>query len=130
MKKKYILAIDQGTTSSRAILFDMEEGQIKSIKSKPFRQIYPHGGWVEHDPLEIWSGQLEVLRHAVNASGISPEEISAIGITNQRETVVCGIKTLVNQYIMQLWQCRRTAGLCNRLKVDGLQDVIKKKPAL
>lgn len=131
MKKKYILAIDQGTTSSRAILFDMEEGQIKSIKSKPFRQIYPHGGWVEHDPLEIWSGQLEVLRHAVNASGISPEEISAIGITNQRETVVLWDKNTGKPiYNAIVWQCRRTAGLCNRLKVDGLQDVIKEKTGL
>jgi S-adenosylmethionine synthetase len=131
MKKKYILAIDQGTTSSRAILFDMEEGQINSIKSKPFRQIYPHGGWVEHDPLEIWSGQLEVLRHAVNASGISPEEISAIGITNQRETVVLWDKNTGKPiYNAIVWQCRRTAGLCNRLKVDGLQDVIKEKTGL
>jgi len=109
----------------------MEKGEIVSIKNKPFKQIYPHGGWVEHDPMEIWSGQLDVLRDVVNASGISPEEISAIGITNQRETVVLWDKNTGKPiYNAIVWQCRRTADLCNRLKVDGLQEVVKEKTGL
>jgi len=131
MNKKYILALDQGTTSSRAVLFDMEKGEIVNIKNKPFKQIYPRAGWVEHDPEEIWLGQLEVLRDVVNSSGISPGEISAIGITNQRETVVLWDKNTGKPiYNAIVWQCRRTADLCNRLKVDGLQDVVKEKTGL
>ncbi|HOJ08981.1 MAG TPA: glycerol kinase GlpK [Clostridiales bacterium] len=131
MKKKYILTIDQGTTSSRAVLFDMETVTIKNIKNKPFKQIYPHPGWVEHDPVEIWTGQLEVLKSVVEESGISPDEIAGIGITNQRETVVVWDKiTGKPVYNAIVWQCRRTADLCNRLKFDGLQDVIKEKTGL
>ena len=131
MEKKYILAIDQGTTSSRAILFDMEIGHIKGVKSKCFKQFYPHPGWVEHDPEEILAGQLEVLKDVVSESGVSLNEISAIGITNQRETVVVWDKTTGKPiYNAIVWQCRRTADLCNRLKFDGLQEIVKEKTGL
>ncbi|NSW89076.1 MAG: glycerol kinase GlpK [Firmicutes bacterium] len=131
MKKKYILAIDQGTTSSRAVLFDMDMGTIKSIKNKPFKQIYPHPGWVEHNPEEIWAGQLAVLRGVIEDSGVSPDKIAGIGITNQRETVVVWNKNTGKPiYNAIVWQCRRTADICNRLKFDGLQEVIKEKTGL
>ena len=87
MDKKYILALDQGTTSSRAILFDRDQNMI-SVCQKEFTQIYPQEGWVEHDPMEIWSSQYGVMMEAVAQSGVSAEEIAGIGITNQRETTV------------------------------------------
>ena len=84
---KYILSLDQGTTSSRAILFD-QNGQMHSVAQKEFKQYYPEPGWVEHDAMEIWETQLEVARQAIAKQGISPEDIAAIGITNQRETSI------------------------------------------
>ena len=101
--KKYILALDQGTTSSRAILFD-HTGQIKSIAQKEFTQIFPQPGWVEHDPLEIWSSQASVAAEARFKIGVSPSEIAAIGITNQRETtIVWDQGNWVSPFIMPLY---------------------------
>ncbi len=131
MEKKYIISLDQGTTSSRAVLFDIEVGTIKSIKNKSFKQIYPNPGWVEHNPEEIWAVQLEVLRDVVKDSGISPGEIACIGIANQRETVVVWDKITGKPiYNAIVWQCRRTADLCNKLKFGGLNETIKEKTGL
>lgn len=131
MDKKYIISIDQGTTSSRAVLFDMKNKTIKAIKNKQFKQIYPYPGWVEHDPMEIWKGQLEVIREVVLESGISPVDISCIGIANQRETVVVWDKSTGKPiYNAIVWQCRRTADLCDKLKSEGLDDLIKEKTGL
>ena len=131
MRKKYIIALDQGTTSSRAVIFDTGTMEVKYIKSKPHKQIYPQPGWVEHDPEEILAAQVEVMREAVRDSGISPCEVACIGITNQRETVVVWDKSTGKPvYNAIVWQCRRTAGLCDRLKNDGLQEVIKEKTGL
>lgn len=129
--KKYIIAIDQGTTSSRAVIFDRDTNSFICIRNKPFRQIYPNPGWVEHDPMEIWSGQLEVLQSAVRDSGISLEEIACMGITNQRETVVVWDRITgrpIHNAIV--WQCRRTASMCNRMKIDGLKDTIQERTGL
>lgn len=114
----YILALDQGTTSSRAILFD-QRGNIAALAQKEFRQIYPRPGWVEHDPREIWGSQLGVAQEAVARAGVSPGDIAAIGITNQRETTVVWDKRsgqpLGNAIV---WQCRRTADICDSIKAD------------
>jgi len=131
MKKRYIISLDQGTTSSRAVVFDKEEAKIVAIKNVPLNQIYPNPGWVEHDPMEIWTGQLEVLRSAFKESGISIDELACIGITNQRETVVVWDKNTGKPiYNAIVWQCRRTASICNHLKVNGLTEVIKEKTGL
>lgn len=131
MGKKYILAIDQGTTSSRAILFDGEKNLVVGSKSKPLRQIYPKPGWVEHDPVQIRDDQINVILEVIKDSGISPKEIAALGITNQRETVVLwDRKTGLPVHNAIVWQCRRTASLCNRLKFDGYTDSIKMKTGL
>ena len=98
---KYILSLDQGTTSSRAILFD-QNGQMKSVAQKEFQQYYPHPGWVEHDALEIWETQLSVARDAIAKLGISAREIAAIGITNQRETTSSGTSATASRFIMPL----------------------------
>ena len=128
--KNYILAIDAGTTSSRAIIFDKKSNIIGSAQ-KEFRQIYPKPGWVEHDPLEIWNTQLAVIKEVVKESGINPSEIGAIGITNQRETtVVWDKKTGKPVYNAIVWQCRRTADLCKELKEKGLEKYIRKATGL
>jgi glycerol kinase len=128
--KKYILALDQGTTSSRAILFD-QTGQIKSIAQKEFTQIFPQPGWVEHDPMEIWSSQASVASEARLKLGVNPSEIAAIGITNQRETtIVWDRETGVPVYNAIVWQDRRTAGFCEELKQSGLSDKIRSKTGL
>ncbi len=128
--KKYILALDQGTTSSRAILFD-KKGQIVSKAQKEFKQIYPKAGWVEHDPEEIWTTQLEVSKEVIKKAGIELSEISSIGITNQRETTVVWDKnTGVPVYNAIVWQCRRTSDFCDNLKLRGLEKVIQKKTGL
>jgi len=115
MDKKYILALDQGTTSSRAILFDRDQNMI-SVCQKEFTQIYPQEGWVEHDPMEIWSSQYGVMMEAVAQSGVSAEEIAGIGITNQRETTVLWDRNTGKPiYNAIVWQCRRTADI-----VDGV----------
>ena len=128
--KKYILALDQGTTSSRAILFD-HGGQIKSIAQKEFTQIFPQPGWVEHDPLEIWSSQASVASEARLKIGAVPSEIAAIGITNQRETtVVWDRETGIPVYNAIVWQDRRTAAFCEQLKQSGLTEKIRSKTGL
>ena len=130
MNSKYVLALDAGTSSSRAILFD-HAGHIVSVSQKEFRQIYPKPGWVEHDPLEIWETQRAVAREAIEKAGATPAEISAIGITNQRETtVVWNRETGKPVYNAIVWQCRRTSEYCDELKRRGLADSIREKTGL
>ncbi len=122
---KYIMALDQGTTSSRCILFD-KSGKICSMAQKEFQQIYPKPGWVEHSPVEIWSSQLAVGIEAMAMLGVSAKDIEGIGITNQRETtVVWDRATGEPVYNAIVWQCRRTADYIERLKNDGLADYVK-----
>lgn len=126
----FILALDQGTTSSRAILFD-HSGAIRASAQKEFQQIYPRAGWVEHDPREIWSSQLEVARQALAQAGLRASDIAAIGITNQRETTVLwDRRTGEPLYNAIVWQDRRTAGFCDELKRAGRQDVVRDKAGL
>lgn len=128
--KKYIVALDQGTTSSRAVLFN-HNADILQVRNKPLTQIYSKPGWVEHNPEEIWKGQLEVLKAVINDGGISSDEIASIGITNQRETVVAWNKNTGKPiYNAIVWQCRRTSDMCSQLKNRGLQDIIQKKTGL
>lgn len=128
--KKYIMALDQGTTSSRAILFD-RNGQICSVAQKEFSQIYPQPGWVEHDPMEIWSTQLAVCTEAVAKIGAAAEDIAAIGITNQRETtVVWDKRTGKPVYNAIVWQCRRTADRIQKMKEEGWEAYIHKTTGL
>lgn len=130
MKTKLILALDQGTTSSRAILFN-HEGEIVRVSQKPFEQIFPKPGWVEHDPNEIWSSQISVAAEVIAKQGITGESIAAIGITNQRETVVVWDReTSEPIYNAIVWQDRRTAKYCDQLKAEGHIDLIKKKTGL
>ena len=127
---KYILSLDQGTTSSRAILFD-QNGQMKSVAQKEFQQYYPHPGWVEHDALEIWETQLSVARDAIAKLGISAREIAAIGITNQRETTILWDKRNGKPiYHAIVWQCRRTAPYCDSLQEQGYTEKIREKTGL
>ena len=122
---KYIMALDQGTTSSRCILFD-KSGKICSMAQKEFQQIYPKPGWVEHSPVEIWSSQLAVGIEAMAMLGVSAKDIEGIGITNQRETTVVWDRTTGEPvYNAIVWQCRRTADYIERLKNDGLADYVK-----
>ena len=130
MNDKLVLALDQGTTSSRAILFN-QAGDIVSLAQKEFRQIYPQPGWVEHDPLEIWGGQAGVAAEVVAKAGIDGRSIAAIGITNQRETtIVWDRETGHPVYNAIVWQDRRTAGFCDELKERGLADAIRAKTGL
>ncbi len=130
MNKKYIIALDQGTTSSRAVIFDHDQN-IVAIAQKEFKQIYPNPGWVEHDAMEIFETQDKVLHQAISQSGIAPEEIAAIGITNQRETtIVWDRETGLPIYNAIVWQCRRTAPICEELKAEGLSGYIKKTTGL
>ncbi len=127
---KYILALDQGTTSSRTIVFDQNSKPIESINQE-FKQIYPKPGWVEHDPMDILYSQSETMRRAVERANISAEDIAAIGITNQRETTVVWSKTTGKPiYNAIVWQCRRTASICERLENEGLTKYIKDKTGL
>ena len=128
--KKYVMALDQGTTSSRCILFD-KKGNICSVAQKEFEQIYPKPGWVEHDPMEIWASQLSVATVAISKIGASADEIASIGITNQRETtVVWNRETGMPIYNAIVWQCRRTAERIDQLKEDGLTDYVKETTGL
>lgn len=128
--KKYVLALDQGTTSSRCILFD-KKGKICSMAQKEFEQIYPHPGWVEHNPREIWSSQLAVAIEAMAMVGAKPEDISGIGITNQRETTIVWDKeTGEPVYNAIVWQCRRTADMIDDLIAAGLEETVKEKTGL
>ncbi|MGD0022268.1 MAG: glycerol kinase GlpK [Smithellaceae bacterium] len=130
MKKSYILALDQGTTSSRAILYD-REGKVLKITQKEFTQIYPKAGWVEHDPMEIWGSQSGVVSEILATTGIASEEIAAIGITNQRETTVVWEKqTGKPVYNAIVWQCRRTSAICDELKARGLENYIRENTGL
>ena len=125
-----ILALDQGTTSSRAILFG-RDGAIERVVQKEFRQIYPENGWVEHDPEEIWTSQLTVAREAISAGGVSPTDIAAIGITNQRETTVVWERASgMPIYNAIVWQDRRTADICDRLRQAGNSELIQEKTGL
>ncbi|MBN1387902.1 MAG: glycerol kinase GlpK [Bacteroidales bacterium] len=130
MRTKYILALDQGTTSSRAILFD-DRGQVVSMAKKEFRQLYPRSGWVEHDPLEIWSSQMSVISEATARAGIEGRDIVALGITNQRETAVIWDRhTGKPVYNAIVWQDRRTADICDGLINDGLDGLIQSRTGL
>ncbi len=130
MKEKYILALDQGTTSSRAVVFD-RRGRIISIASKEFQQIYPQPGWVEHDPMEIWDSQMEAVRRALDSAGLSLQGIAAIGITNQRETtVVWDRESGKPVYNAIVWQCRRTAPACSRIQKMKFAEKIRKRTGL
>lgn len=123
--KKYILAIDEGTTSARSILFD-KSGNIVGVAQKEFTQIYPQPGYVEQNPTEIYASQYATMTEVILGSGISPDEIAAIGITNQRETTVCWEKSTGKPvYNAIVWQCRRTAPFCEELKARKLSDYIK-----
>ena len=127
---KYIMSIDQGTTSSRAIIFN-HNGEIVAIAQKEFQQIYPHAGWVEHDPMEIWSTQLSVMAEVIVKAGLSATDIKAIGITNQRETtVVWNRKTGMPIYNAIVWQDRRTSVYCDEIKAKGLAENIQIKTGL
>lgn len=130
MQNKYILALDQGTTSSRAILFN-HEGCIVNIAQKEITQIYPKAGWVEHDAMEIWGTQIGAAREVMETVGVRPEEIAAIGITNQRETTVVWDKNTGKPICNAIvWQCKRTADLCRELKDRGLEDYVKANTGL
>ena len=127
---KYIMALDSGTTSNRCILFN-KNGQICSVAQKEFTQIFPKAGWVEHDASEIWSTQLSVAREAMNQIEAEPEDIAAIGITNQRETTIVWDKNTGQPiYNAIVWQCRRTSEFCDSLKAKGLEEKFRKKTGL
>ena len=128
--KKYILAIDQGTTSSRAIVFD-KKGTKLGVAQLEFTQICPHSGWVEHDAEEIWHTTYEVIKEAINKSGIDVSEIAGIGITNQRETtVVWDKKTSEPVYNAIVWQSRQSQDICEELINAGYEEMIHEKTGL
>lgn len=128
--KKYILALDQGTSSSRAIVFD-HNGCIRAMAQKEFTQIFPRSGWVEHDPHQIWSSQAAVIAEAISSIDINGKNIAAIGITNQRETtIVWDRDTDEPVYNAIVWQDRRTSDFCNRVKEDGMEEKIRQKTGL
>ena len=128
--QEYILALDQGTTSSRAIIFD-HKGQIRSVAQKEFTQIFPQPGWVEHDPNEIWASQAGVAAEATVKIGINGKNIRAIGITNQRETtIVWNRETGLPVYNAIVWQDRRTVAFCDNLKNEGLTEPFRAKTGL
>ena len=127
---KYILSLDQGTTSSRAILFDQNQ-QVVGVAQKEFTQLYPQEGWVEQDAMEIWSSQYGVMMEVVAQSGVQPKDIVAVGITNQRETTILWDKTTgkpIHNAIV--WQCRRTAAIVDNLRQQGLESHIRKTTGL
>ena len=128
--KKYILALDQGTSSSRAIVFD-EHGKTKAVSQKEFTQIFPQPGWVEHNPMEIWSSQASVIAEAITSIDINGSNIAAIGITNQRETtIVWDAESGEPVYNAIVWQDRRTSEACDRMKKEGKADLIRSKTGL
>ena len=128
---RYVLALDQGTTSSRAILFDNEQNII-AVRQREFEQLYPQQGWVEHDPMEIWSSQYGVMNEVVAQSGVDAHDIAAIGITNQRETTILWEKATGRPiYNAIVWQCRRTAPLVDELlSQPGMAEYIKENTGL
>lgn len=128
--ESYIMALDQGTTSSRCILFD-KKGKICSVAQREFTQIFPNPGWVEHDPMEIWSSQIGVAAEAMSKIGASAGDIAAIGITNQRETTIVWERATGKPvYNAIVWQCRRTSDMVDELKKDGLDQVIHTRTGL
>ncbi|SUT97622.1 glycerol kinase [Actinobacillus lignieresii] len=130
MTKEYIIALDQGTTSSRAVLLD-KNANIVEVSQREFTQIYPQVGWVEHNPMEIWATQSSTLNEVVAKAGITSDKIAAIGITNQRETTIVWEKeTGKPVYNAIVWQCRRTADICAKLKEDGHEAYIRKTTGL
>ncbi len=127
---QYIMALDAGTTSSRCILFD-KKGNICSLAQREFEQIYPHPGWVEHNPMDIWSSQIGVAAEAMGKLGAAPENIAAVGITNQRETTIVWEKDTGRPiYNAIVWQCRRTADMVKELSADGFGDYIREHTGL
>ena len=127
---QHVIALDQGTTSSRTIIFDVN-GKVVSLSQHPFAQIYPQPGWVEHDPMTILYTQLESLSEAFRTSGLSAADIAAVGITNQRETTIVWEKETGRPvYNAIVWQCRRTAPLCEELRADGWEEKIREKTGL
>ncbi|GKX55702.1 glycerol kinase [Leminorella grimontii] len=127
---KYIVALDQGTTSSRAVILD-HDANVIGVAQKEFTQHYPHAGWVEHDPMEIWATQSSVLVEVLAQTGISSDMVAAIGITNQRETTIVWDKETGKPiYNAIVWQCRRTASICEQLKKDGMTDYIRENTGL
>ena len=128
--KKYIISLDSGTTSNRAVVFD-QDLRIKGIAQQEFQQIYPKPGWVEHDPNEIWESQLKVLKEVFNNNSITEKEVAAIGITNQRETTIIWDRSTGKPVFNAIvWQDRRTADYCEKLKSNGYIDTIKRKTGL
>ena len=128
--EKYILALDQGTTSSRAILFN-RKGEIVSVAQKEFKQIFPQPGWVEHDPMDIWSSQASVATEVVTQKGISGQDVAGIGIANQRETVIVWNRTTGKPvYNAIVWQDKRTLNFCEELKAEGKEHFIRQKTGL
>src|SRR5208337_5376210 len=126
----YVLALEQGTTSSRAILFD-HDGAIQSVAQREFEQIFPQAGWVEHDPEEIWATQISVAIEALSRAELRPRDIVAIGITNQRETTIVWDRETgkpVSNAIV--WQDRRTAERCHQMKTDGTEETVRQKTGL
>src|ERR1039458_7291994 len=126
----YVLALDQGTTSSRAILFD-GQGRTCASASRELKQYYPQPGWVEHDAMEIWESQLAVAEKVLADAKVGPEDLAGLGITNQRETVVLWDRAtgrpLHNAIV---WQCRRTASLCDRIRAEGFDRTLREKTGL
>ncbi|GAB1484279.1 glycerol kinase GlpK [Treponema sp.] len=130
VSERYILALDQGTTTSRAIVFN-KAGSLIGVSQKPFKQIYPKPGWVEHDPEEIWDTQLRSAREAIASAQITVEQIAAIGITNQRESIVLWEKASGKPvYNAIVWQCRRSADICRELSALGMAETVKAKTGL
>lgn len=130
MQKKYVVALDQGTTSSRAIVFD-HDANIVSVSQREFTQLYPNPGWVEHDPMEIWASQSSVLIESLARAGIHSDEVAAIGITNQRETTIIWEKATGKPvYNAIVWQCRRSSEICEQLKAQGLEDYVRENTGL
>ncbi|WP_420845148.1 FGGY family carbohydrate kinase [Maribacter litopenaei] len=126
----YIISLDQGTTSSRALLVD-EEGRIKGMVQKEFKQIFPKSGWVEHDANEILETQLGVLKELISKNNVDLADVKAIGITNQRETAVVWDKNTGEPvYNAIVWQDKRTAGICEHLKKEGLSEHVRKTTGL
>ena len=130
MTQEYIIALDQGTTSSRAVLLD-KNANIIEVAQREFTQIYPQAGWVEHNPMEVWASQSSTLNEVVAKAGITSDKIAAIGITNQRETTIVWEKETGKPiYNAIVWQCRRTADICTQLKADGHESYIRKTTGL
>src|ERR1044071_9685850 len=126
----FVLALDQGTTSSRAVLFD-HRGEIRSAAQQEFRQIFPQPGWVEHDPMEIWATQAGVMHEACAKAGISPRDVASMGITNQRETTVLWERASGTPLAHAIvWQDRRTAPICDALRASGNAPLFASKTGL